>query len=132
MPKRISEFEHSAILEMLGNILYAQNRNPNAEKLTEIKVDIGGFHLPERIDWPDGREGEVPDATAIGSKFYIYEVETADSITDEHTERQWALFAGHAKERGGVFYVVVPPMNVMDARRRMKELSLDGQVMPVP
>ena len=132
MPKRKSEFEHSAILEMLGNSLYAKDRNPDMEALTDIKVDLDGFHKPSEIAGPGSEASDVPDATARGEKLYIYEVETADSIKDEHTEHQWTLFSNYAKENDGIFYVAVPPLNVWDARMRLKELSLEGTVISVP
>ncbi len=132
MPKRKSEFEHSAILEMLGTSLYARTRNPDMEDLTDIEVDLDGFHRPSEITGPDSKEGDVPDATARGEKLYIFEVETADSIKDEHTERQWTLFSNYAKENNGIFYVAVPPQSVWDARLRLKELSLEGTAISVP
>ena len=132
MPKRISELEHCAIMEMLGNALYAQDRNEKLEDLTDIKVDTDGLHRPSEITMPGFEEGDVPDATAMGKQLYVYEVETPDSIKDEHTEQQWTLFASYAAEKGGKFIVAVPPMSVNDAKDRLKELSLEGTVIAVP
>ena len=81
---------------------------------------------------PGFEEGDVPDATAMGKQLHVYEVETPDSINDEHTERQWTLFAKYAEEQGGQFIVAVSPMNVNDAKDRLKELSLEGTVIAVP
>ncbi len=125
MPKRQSQFEHDHLLEMLGEWLYGQS-------LTDVKADLDGFHRPSRITLPGMDEGEVPDATAFGTQLQIYEVETADSINDKHTEDQWRLFATYALENNAIFHVVVPPMCMGDARRRLKELSIEAKVVPIP
>jgi len=118
MPKRLSQNEHDMTLELLANSFYARNHNPNMENLTEIKADIPGFHRPSEISMPGFDGSEVPDATAFGSKLLIFEVETPDSINDEHTEKQWKLFAAYAEANDGEFSVV--------------ELSIKAKVLPVP
>jgi len=123
--KRESEFEHTHLLEMLGEWLYGQ-------EVTDVRADIDGFHRPDIISVEGGGEGLVPDATARGEQFLIYEVETPDSIDDEHTESQWRLFAEYAAKNNGSFHVVVHPMSVKDAKKRVKELSIDAKVVPMP
>ncbi|MCP3677830.1 MAG: agmatine deiminase family protein [Deltaproteobacteria bacterium] len=124
MAKRESEFEHTHLLEMLGEWLYGQD-------VTDIRADTDGFNRPDKITLPGDSEGDTPDATAVGEKFRVYEVETPDSISDEHTERQWRLFATYATENNGIFYIVVHPMAVKDARKRVKELSLEATVTSI-
>ena len=133
MSKRISEIEHESLIEMLANALYARNRNPNIEDVEDIRADLDGFKRPDKITTPEDSEGEVPDATAKeGDQFLIYEVETPDSIAEEHTAKQWTLFAKYAEENNGIFHVAVPPMAQGDAKRRLKELSITAKVIPVP
>jgi hypothetical protein len=124
MAKRESEFEHTHLLEMLGEWLYGQD-------VTDIRADTDGFNRPDKITLPGDDEGDIPDATAAGEKFRIYEVETPDSIDDEHTERQWRLFATYAAENNGIFYIVVHPMAMRDAKKRLKELSLEATVVSI-
>jgi hypothetical protein len=125
MPKRQSQFEHDYLLEMLAEGLYGQ-------KLTDVKADLDGFHRPSKITLPGMGEGAVPDATAFGTQLQIYEVETADSINDKHTEVQWRLFAKYAQGNNAIFHVVVPPMCMGEVRRRLKELSIEAKVVPMP
>jgi len=132
MAKRRSQSEHDITVEMLANALYARNHNPKMEDVAEIKADIAGFHRPVEISMPGFDEAYVPDATALGSKLLIFEVETPDSINDEHTEKQWGLFAAYAEENDAEFSVVVPPMAVLDARKRLNQLSIKATVLSVP
>ena len=132
MSKRKSQIEHDHLVEMLGNSLYAYNRNLKLEDLSDIRADVDGFKRPDKITLAEGEEGDTPDATAMGEQFLIYEVETPDSIAHEHTEKQWKLFAKYAEENNGVFTLGVPPMAMGDARRRLKELSITAKVMPLP
>jgi len=124
MAKRKSEFEHTHLLEILGEWLYGQG-------VTDIRADTDGFNRPDKLTLAGDDEGDTPDATAVGEKFLIYEVETPDSINDEHTERQWKLFATYAAENNGTFYIVVHPMSVVDARKRVKELALEATVTSI-
>jgi len=132
MSKRKSETEHDHIVELLANGLYAHNRNPKMEDLSDIRADIDGFRRPDRLTLEGEEEGDVPDATAVGAQLMIYEVETPDSINHEHTEKQWEFFARYAELNNAVFHVVCPPMAMGDARRRLKELSINAKVIPVP
>ncbi len=132
MSKRRSQAEHDTIVEMLANSLYARNRNPHLENVEDIRADIDGFKRPDVITLPGEKEGETPDATAMASQLWIYEIETADSVDDEHTERQWTLFAKFAEENDAIFHIAVPPMAQGDVKRRLKELSLKATVIPIP
>lgn len=133
MSNRISEIEHESLIEMLANALYARNRHPALEDVDDIRADLDGFKRPDKITIPEDSVGDIPDATAKeGDKLLIYEVETPDSIMEEHTAKQWTLFAKYAEENNGLFHVAVPPMAQGDARRRLKELSITAKVIPVP
>ncbi len=125
MSKRRSQMEHDSLVEMLADGLYSKD-------LKDIRADVTGFHKPDKITLPGTDGGDVPDITAVGEKLIIYEIETPDSIFDEHTEGQWSLFASYAQENGAVFCVVVPPMCVADAKHRLNQLALTAQVLTVP
>ena len=58
----------------------------------------------------------------------VIEVETDDSIYDQHTEDQWRLFAAHAKNIGGAFVVVVPRGCVRIAKARLNQLNLEAEI----
>lgn len=114
------------MIEFLADGLYGR-------ELTDIRADIPGYKRPDIITWPGTDKGHVPDVTAYeGEKFNIYEVETVDSINDPHTEEQWRLFAEYAVLNNGVFFVVVPPMEMQNAKKRLKELNLEALVVPIP
>lgn len=54
-------------------------------------------------------ERHAPDIIAEGShERVLIEVETRDSINDDHTEDQWQLFSAFAAEKGYGFVVLVP------------------------
>ncbi|MBI5047754.1 MAG: hypothetical protein HZB54_02215 [Deltaproteobacteria bacterium] len=126
MSKRKSQGEHDSMIEFLADALYGRN-------LTDVQADISGYKKPSLITWPGTDKGYVPDVTAWdGAQQLIYEVESADSITDPHTEDQWKLFADHAQRNNALFYVAVPPMAMGAARKRLQELSLNAKVVSVP
>jgi hypothetical protein len=82
-----------------------------------------------RIIWTNTNEGHVPDVTAdLGGKAYLVEVETADTIEDEHTESQWRLFAAFAQQHNKIFVVVVPMASKAAAEIQLRRLGLTGEV----
>lgn len=114
------------MIEFLADGLYGR-------ELADIRADIPGYKRPDMITWPGTDKGLVPDVTAYeGTKFNIYEVETVDSINDPHTEEEWRLFAEYAALNNGAFFVVVPPMEMQNAKKRLKELNLEALVVPIP
>lgn len=126
MSKRASQHEHDSMIEFLADGLYGR-------ELTDVRADIPGYKRPDLITWPGTDKGHVPDVTAYeGEKLNIYEVETVDSINDPHTEEQWKLFAEYAAQSNGVFFVVVPPVEMPAAKKRLKELNLEALVVPIP
>jgi hypothetical protein len=97
----------------------------------DVRADLPRFipHekiLPEEID-----SGDIPDVTARHYGLNIYEVETDDSIFDQHTEKKWRLFAAFAREQNGRFWVVVPSGCGDSAERRLKELEILANIMEV-
>jgi hypothetical protein len=98
---------------------------------TNIMADLKGKATPELMKWKGQTAGHIPDVTAAkDGKLHIFEVETDDSIGDQHTEDQWKLFSATAEVRKGYFYVLVPKASVSTAQVRAKLLSVTAQVWP--
>lgn len=126
MAKRASQAEHDTMIEFLADGLYGRGLN-------DVRADIPGYKRPDIITWPGTDKGHLPDATALeGTKLNIYEVETVDSVNDLHTEEEWRLFAEYALKDNGAFFVVVPPMEMQNAKKRLKELNIEATVVPIP
>jgi hypothetical protein len=90
-----------------------------------VRADVAGYSTPTELTWKGKQRGHIPDVTADGM---IIEVETADSISDAHTEDQWKLFAAWAKVNSKTFVVVVPKGSEQAAERRLRELGITAQV----
>lgn len=88
-----------------------------------IRADLPGFPQPFLIEGT--KQDHIPDVTADG---VVVEVETADTITADHTTSQWSLFADHASKTGQEFWVVVPVGADDAARVRLRMLGLQGTV----
>ncbi|HNT26574.1 MAG TPA: hypothetical protein PKH10_00210 [bacterium] len=89
----------------------------------EVAVDLPGLITPAQI-------GEhIPDITAKDpgtGKFHVFEVETSDSINDEHTASQWLTFAVAAAIGNSQFHVIVPKAAYLSACLRVKALTLNN------
>ncbi len=94
-----------------------------------LRADLQGLKRPETISGNPLDETYVPDVTGYGLEENIFEVETPDTIYDEHTEKQWTSFAEYAKKRNGKFWVVVPRGAGEDAQSRLHRLNLSGRVL---
>jgi hypothetical protein len=94
--------EHDRLVDRLRSQLVAN-------LYSDIKVDLPGHEKPTRIVWTATQRGHEPDASAYYlMKQHIFEVETADSIGDEHTYEQCRLFAAYAQQHSAEFVLVVP------------------------
>lgn len=126
MAKRISQSDHDKMVKLVADWLTANNYK-------SIKADITGYDSPDKIKWSGNPSGHIPDNTALNSdsKPFIFEVETHDSIDDQHTEDQWKLFSAHAKNNNGEFYVVVPNNSRSAAENRVKSLNITASVWGV-
>jgi len=97
----------------------------------DIKADISGYSQPTKIKWKSTGSGHIPDVIAKNGRLTILEVETDDSIFDQHTADQWKLFAVYAQERDAEFWVVVPTGSEPDARVRLTQLGISASVWTV-
>jgi hypothetical protein len=50
---------------------------------------------------------------------FFFEVETCDSIDEEHTEDQWILFSAQAIQEKVKFIVIVPKVCEQDAKKEL-------------
>ncbi len=124
MSRRMSQEEHERLVRVAaGSLLERAYR--------DIQADVAAFPRPEKITWPHSSRGHVPDIVAFDDRMNLFEVETEDSVRDEHTEDQWRLFSDFARDNRAVFWVVVP-VGVRDAaRERMTKLGVKGSVWEV-
>lgn len=120
--KRMSQRDHDAMVRTVATWLTGNGYR-------DVRADLPEWpRKPEKITWKHSGEGHVPDATAWGEKFHLFEVETADSISGKHTEDQWKLFAAFAAEHDAVFFVVVPRGYAHAARAQLIALGISAQV----
>lgn len=96
-----------------------------------IRADLPGMVAPEVI--LGTKQNHMPDLTADknGTRI-ILEVETAGTISDDHTASQWSLFSDAAKKAGGKFHVVVPKGYRRSAEQRLVALGLRADEIWTP
>ena len=119
--KRRNQSEHDRIVKAVADHLVAKG-------FRDVRADLPGWPQPEKIVWKQNSRGHIPDVTGWGSEFNLFEVETADSISDQHTADQWTLFAAYAGQHSAVFWVVVPVGSEAAANQRLKELGSAAKV----
>jgi hypothetical protein len=125
LEKILARSEHDRLVERLRSHLVTQ-------LFSDIKVDLPGYVKPDRIVWTDTQRGHEPDATAYYlTKQHVYEVETADSIGDEHTHEQCELFAAYVLDRFAEFTVVVPNGCGFAARSQLLRWGLSAIVLEI-
>ena len=118
----LAKSEHDLLVERLHARLVTN-------LFSDIKVDLPGYVKPERIVWSDTQRGHEPDATAYFlAKQYVFEVETADSLGDDHTYEQSRLFAAYVRDRFAEFALVVPIGSALDARSQLSRWGLIATV----
>jgi len=123
MSKRKSQSEHDSMVESVANYLVSQNyRN--------VKADLKGWDEPKEIKWKGSENGHIPDVTGEKENDHniLVEVETADSIFDQHTEDQWKLFSAFAGLKSYEFWVIVPEESVDNAEKRADNLDVEATV----
>ena len=122
MAKRQSQANHDRMIGQVAKLLTGKNYK-------DVKADLEGYTAPRKIVWESTGEGHIPDITAYSSQLKIFEVETMDSIRDEHTENQWKLFASYAKTNNALFYIVFPKGAADQVQSRLKELNIEACLM---
>lgn len=98
---------------------------------TDIKCALPDYTQPLQISWKDG-DGHIPDVTSTHDKTnHIFEVETTDTIDDEHTISQLKLFSANAKQYSKVFVVVVPKASKDDIQTVLTNNSVSATIWTI-
>jgi len=122
MPNRKNQTEHDNLVKTVANYLISQN-------FTDVKADIEGYLQPSKITWTATGEGHIPDVSAIiNNTQHIYEIETEETISIEHTKNQFVLFSEFAKGHKAVFHIVVPADCKNDAVAQANEWGITAEV----
>jgi hypothetical protein len=122
MATRKNEGAHEALVQWLVTQLHAKG-------YSNIKADLPGWAQPPKITWTSTGEGHIPDASAhAGGRECIFEVETEDTISIEHTKSQLTLFDAYAKQHSAALVVVVPNGSEGDAQRQLATWGLNATV----
>lgn len=117
--------EHDRLVERLRSWLVST-------LFSDIKVDLLGHAKPDRIVWTNTQRGHEPDATAYYlRKQYVFEVESADSLGDEHTHEQCRLFAAYVRDKFAEFTLVVPIGCSFAARSQLLRWGLNAAVLEI-
>ena len=124
MAKRRSQTEHDRLVEYVAKLLVGRGYQ-------NVRADYPGFDPPKKIVWQSSGEGDLPDVTGVKNGFKVFEVESKDSITDEHTAEQWKLFASYAENNEVIFYVVFPKGSINEVKNRLKELNIQANLLEV-
>jgi hypothetical protein len=62
-----------------------------------VWADFPGFTEPIRMISKSTGKGHTHDVTGYKDGLRFFKIETADSVTNEHTYNKWKLFASHAE-----------------------------------
>lgn len=124
MAKRRSQSQHDQMVKFVIDYLLSNN-------FSSVKADLSGFTKPAKITWESNGQGHIPDVTAEGKESNLFEIETEDSIFDDHTADQWSLFAAYSQQHGKQFWVVVPHGSVKSAQSRLTQLGIQAEVWTV-
>lgn len=122
MSKRACQSEHEAMLVSLAEYCLE-------EGFSEVCLDLpmAGYGQPFRLMLADSDLYETPDVTAVcDGVTYLFEVETEDSVMDEHTVAQWRILAQYAAEHNGRLVIAVPRAAEGQAWQRLAELAIQG------
>lgn len=121
---KASKQAHDSLLRVLMGIL-----SKPGSGFDLLRADLPGWTQPQGIEWTQTRQGHVPDARAWKAYTeYVFEVETADTISIEHTRRQCELFSAYASQHNGVFVLFVPTGHEARAQRQLAAWRIKGLV----
>lgn len=90
-------------------------------KFEQDRLTVQADHIGHENGAPDPIAGYVPDIYARNSSAAIVaEAETCDSLSDDHTFRQWSAFSRFTSYPGGNFHVIVPKYCVAQAQEQAR------------
>lgn len=126
MAKRKSQSDHDSMVKQVADFFIK-------EKYPNVKADLTGYTQPGVLKWKGETSGHIPDVTTEENKKFsiIVEVETDDSINDQHTADQWKLFAAYANRDKAKFMIIVPKGSENKAENRKSTLGVEGDVIGV-
>jgi len=124
MAKRKSQSEHDEIVKKVAEALIESGYK-------DVKADIDNYDTPAEIVWEKTNKGHIPDVRGKKDKEVIVEVETDDSINDDHTAGQWKLFSAYASQHDAEFMISVPEGSKEKAEKRLTELNISVSVLEV-
>ena len=102
------------------------------ENYSKIKADLPDHEKPDGIRFQKNISNRfVPDITAYKNDvFYILEIETVDSLFDEHSHHQWLAFSDYSKRTNSSFILVVPKRYKDSARDILSEKNIIAEIWP--
>lgn len=113
MAKRQNESYHQSLIDFAHFALSVDRKHATI------------YRDSERGQTPHEVNGRVPDLFfRDGEDLRVYEVETCDTIDDEHTEEQWTDFAEYANDQSASFVVILPADCKEKAEQRIEELGI--------
>lgn len=125
MAKRKNQSGHDEMVLITANHLISN-------LYTDVKADIDDYDKPTKIIWSKTQDGHVPDVTAnYNGHKHIWEIETEDSISIDHTKSQWKLFSTYAAQHNAVFHIVVPEGFSAEAEEQAEEWGITAKFYQV-
>ena len=121
MAKRKNQSDHDDMVLITANYLVSN-------LYTDVKADIADYETPEQICWKDSNECHIPDISGkLNGIQHIWEIETEDTISVEHTKKQWKLFSEYASQFEKVFHIVVPEDCSIAAEKQASEWGINAE-----
>lgn len=95
---------------------YVVEKNPGPEKNRSIATG----------QWPDIVASSTNETKTKRFLEWVFEVETADSVTREQAVHQWAGYAETAAALAARFALIVPFESIAQARALLDEYGIEG------
>ena len=114
--------EHDLIVLSLVEVL-------KKDKFTNIKADLPNHERPKEIFLNDYLPNYIPDVTADeDDSSYIFKVETANSLSEEHSHKQWITFYTFAELTKSTFVLVIPIGKEDEARDLLSKKNILAEI----
>ena len=94
-----------------------------------IKADLAGAESPGVIK--SGEYEIIPDITAYGDQFLIFEVETSETLHKDLARDKWLNFSKYASDEKGEFWIVVPEGHELEATNLLGEIGASAKVWAI-
>lgn len=121
MAKRKNQSEHDNMVLTTANYLVSN-------LYTDVKADIKDYDSPKKICWKDSEKCHIPDVSGkLQGVQHIWEIETEDTISIEHTKDQWKLFSAYASQFDKVFHIVIPQGCSAEAEKQAEEWGITAE-----